>query len=688
AKTSEQGVIASRQYAEFRREIMSAPLNMYEKFCNASEGILKLKPDAKKAELLEESIKISHLNITPTGAYSFTILSTFIILFIGAVLGLVILKSGFIMLVFLLTAGMVLVIADKFPAYLANNWRLKASNQMVICIFYVATYMRHTSNLEKAIEFASEHVLPPLSLDLKKVLWDVETERYGSVKESLDNYLESWRKWNLEFIESFHLIEASLYEPSEARRLSFIDKALEVILQETYERMLHYAHNLKNPITMLHMLGIILPILGLVILPLMVSFMESVRWYHIALVYNFILPLAVYYLGKNILSQRPTGYGESDITETNPNLKKLKNIIIKIGQKEIVINPIFIALLIAAVPLFIGIFPLLIHWISPSFDIQFGNFILLDYMPSKINPGRIIGPFGLGAAMFSLFIPLGIGMGVASYYLMRSKNIIKIREDAKALENEFASGLFQLGNRIGDGLPIEIAFDRVGKVMQGTKSGDFFTLVSNNITKLGMGMKSAIFDKSRGALVYFPSRIIASSMEVLLQSAQKGPLVCSQALMNVSQYIKEIHRVNERLRDLLADIISSMKSQIKFLAPAIAGIVVGITAMISTILKSLSKEMGKISTDVASASVSGIPDMFGDGIPPYYFQIVVGLYVIQIVYVLTILANGVENGSDKLNEIAMIGRNIRSSIILYTIIAGSITIVFNIVAMSIMGAIG
>ena len=49
------------------------------------------------------------------------------------------------------------------------------------------------------------------------------------------------------------------------------------MLEETYEKMLHYAQNLKSPITMLHMLGIILPILGLVILPLVVSFMEAVK---------------------------------------------------------------------------------------------------------------------------------------------------------------------------------------------------------------------------------------------------------------------------------------------------------------------------------------------------------------------------------------------------------------------------
>ena len=71
---------------------------------------------------------------------------------------------------------------------------------------------------------------------------------------------------NLSFIESMHLIESSLFESNEERRLAVLEKALEVMLEGTYENMLHYTHDVKSPITMLHMLGVILPILGLIIL--------------------------------------------------------------------------------------------------------------------------------------------------------------------------------------------------------------------------------------------------------------------------------------------------------------------------------------------------------------------------------------------------------------------------------------
>ena len=680
--------ITSKEYQEFKQEYMPRHITIYEKLCNLSGKILKIKPDKKKEPDMLENISISHLDITPSGVISFSFLAPIAIILAGSLLSFLLVQSKFFIIFFFIIGISLIRPFGKLPEYIANNWRLKASNQMVLCIFYVVTYMRHTSNLENALEFAADHLAPPLSLDLKKVLWDVETEKYDSIKESLDIYLETWKKWNFEFIESFHLVESSLYEGSEERRLNALDKSLDVILSETYEKMLHYAHNLQSPITMLHMLGIILPILGLVILPLVVSFMEGVEWYHIAALYNVALPVAVYYLGKVVLSRRPTGYGQTDISEENPELKKYRNVIIKLGNIEFLINPIIFSIFIGALLLIIGLSPILLHSVNFT-DIGFGaedasspclkKFCLLEYRESPTT-GEIRGPYGLGAAILSLAVTLSLGLGIGIFYRLRSKNIIKIRERAKKLELEFASALFQLGNRLGDGLPAEVAFDKVANMMEGTVSGNFFSLVSANIKKLGMGIKQAIFDPVHGALISFPSNLIESSMKVLIQSVKKGPVIAAQALTNVSRYIKEIHSVNERLQDLLADIISSMNSQIKFLTPAIAGIVIGITSMVTTILGKLGTQLQDVTSGSSAVQGAGLIGIFGEGIPTYHFQIIVGLYVVQITYILTILVNGIENGSDKLNEKYELGNNMIRSTVLYCIISLIVMLLFNIIA--------
>ena len=686
-----QSKAVSREYMQFKKEAMPRHLTLYEKLCNLSEKILKIKPNKKKEEAIKGDISIAHLNITPSGVVSLSLLAPILIMLFGSLFSYFIFQSLFFVFFFVIIGLSLMAALRNLPSYIANNWRLKASNQMVLCVFYIVTYMRHTSNLENAIEFAADHLAAPLSLDLKKILWDVETEKYESVRESLDVYLETWKKWNFEFIESFHLIEGSLYEASEERRLSSLDKSLDVILSETYEKMLHYAHNLQSPITMLHMLGVILPILGLVILPLAASFIEGFKWYYIATLYNIILPIGVYYMGKSILSRRPTGYGQTDISEENPELKKYKNVVIGLGEFKFSINPIFFSIVIGVILFIFGLSPIILHAIDFS-DIGFGGedllsicgrkFCLLGYRES-VTTGELIGPYGLGASILSLSIILALGLGIGIFYMLRSKNLVKIRMRAKKLELEFASALFQLGNRLGDGLPAEIAFGKVANVMEGTVSGSFFKLVSTNIRRLGMGIKQAIFDPKHGALLSFPSNLIESSMKVLIQSVKKGPIVAAQALMNVSRYIKEIHSVNERLKDLMAEIISSMNSQIKFLTPAIAGIVTGLTSMVSGILGKLGVQLKAITAEGVGQQ-AGLTGLFGDGIPTYYFQIVIGIYVVQIVYILTIFVNGIENGSDKLNERYELGKNLINGTLLYCFISLAVMLIFNMVASQIL----
>ncbi|MBI2573615.1 hypothetical protein HYV86_07155 [Candidatus Woesearchaeota archaeon] len=684
--------VSSKQYTQFKEEIYPTHYSLYEKLCNGAEKILHLSVDAKSAAKYQNDIDMCHLNVTPTGVVSLSVLLPLFVIFFGTLLSYAVFGLFFFVIFFLIVGAILIPVMQKVPSFMANTWRMKASNQMVQAIFYMVTYMRHTSNLERAIGFAADHLEAPLSLDFRKIVWDVETQQYSNIRDSANSYLEKWQDIEKDFVESFHLVESSLFEPSEERRLALLDKGLEVVLDGTYENMLHYAHNLKSPMTMLHMLGIILPILGLVILPLVVTFISEgspfVTALYISMLYNVSLPIGVYFLGRMILSKRPAGYGAVDISEKE-GIAKFGMVRLSLSKNvTVAINPLLFSLTVLFVALVIGFSPLVLHAVNPDFEIPLGESMnFMDYVcpPSQLcPPTEKYGPYGIGASLLSILLVAGIGGAWGLYYSLRSKNVIAIREKTKALEEEFSSALFQLGNRLGDGLPAEIAFAKVAQTMQGTTSGEFFALAEHNMTRLGMGLEQAIFDQHVGALRNFPSNVIESSMKVLIESVRKGPRIAAQALLSMSRYIKEIHRVEERLRDLMEDVISSMKAQTKFLTPAIAGIVVGITSMISTILTKLSTQLTEFAGQSDASAFGNILTLFGVGIPTFHFQLVVGLYVIQIAYILTILGNGIENGADKLGERFMLGKNLIASTLLYCFIAAVVMVLFSIFANSII----
>ncbi len=685
----------SKEFTQFKRDMLPA-FSRYERACKTLGNVIKLKLAPKDEEKVGRILKEAHLEVNASQVVGLALISAFgvfltgLVLFAALLLFTETLSLLFLFLV-LVTSGFLFYYFYTMPTRLANQWRLRASSQMIPCILYTVVYMKHTSNLERAIAFASEHLEPPLSLDLKKVFWDLETGRFSSIKESLDYYLESWRKYAPEFIESFNLIESSLYEPDESRRILVLERSLQVILDGVYDKMLKFSHGVKAPLTNLYMLGIVLPTLGLALLPLASALLAgAVAWYHIFIIFNLIVPFFVFYMTSNIMMKRPGGYGESSNLQLNP------------GYANYVSKKHYLKAALISIPLFIiGFIPFIFRlpFLAKS-DYTFaelginigglGNLKAFDFISTSTGT---VGPMGLLALILSLFVPLSIFLFFSIAYKGKTKDIIKSRDQTRILEREFNNSLFKLGNRIGDGTPAELAFSKVASSSKGMVTENFFRIVNSNIQSLGMGLEKAIFDPRRGAIIYYPSQLIATSMRILIESVKKGLKVAAQALMSISDYVKNVNKIAERLRDLLADVSSDMKSNMTFLAPLLAGIVVGLGSMITLILTKLTSIVAEVPSGAglgAGANLVDIKNIFPiEGmIPPYFLQIIVGIYIIEIIFILTKALVTVDSGQDELRETNEIGVNLMRGGMLYIIVAFLAILALSALAVVALSGIG
>ena len=686
----------SSDFLAFKKDALPET-SRYEKFCKSIGSIFRLRLSKKDSERLQKSIDIAHLEITPSQAASLAFISLFILFFSGVLISasIYMISNNFPFLLLILTFVFSLFLffyLSEFPTRLAQRWRLRASSQMVDCILYIVVYMKHTSNLEMAVRFASEHLRQPLSLDLKKVFWDVEVGKFSNVKESLDAYLETWREYSIEFIEAFHLIESSLYEPSDSRRVQTLEKALEVILDGVYEKMLKYSREIRSPLTNLYMLGIVLPTLTLALLPLASTLLQgAITWYMVFVLFNLIIPFFVFYLTSEIMMKRPGGHGESEVLEMNPLYPQYKSN-----------APFFIAFFLCLPLILIGLIPLLAQTELAGMLGMQNDYSLESLGLGFMGQGRVFdfkatdtgmaGPFGIIALLLSLFIPLGIALFFSIAYEMKTKEMIKEREKSKQLEKEFASSLFQLGNRLGDGIPAEIAFARIAESTKGQATENFFRLVNTNVQQLGMSVEQAIFNQKRGAIIFYPSALISTSMKILVESAKKGLDVAARSLMSISEYVKNIDKISERLRDLLAEVVSDMKSNMTFLAPLLAGIVIGLAGMITSIINTLTELMAGISTEAISAESGTIGNMLKifditTMIPPYFLQIAVGIYIVQIIFILTDTLVLVDAGDDRLKKIYDLSRNLKRGILLYFVVAFITILALSVLAKIALGGI-
>ena len=681
----------SKSYKKFQKESIHE-FSSYERWCKSLGNFFTLKVGEKDKAQISRAIEIAHLNVSPSEVVVFSTVLLFLTMFGGMLLftGIWLISGAFslMFLFFTFLFGIFLFLySSKTPERLAMKWRLKASSQMVPAILYIVIYMKHTSNFEKAMAFASEHLQSPLADDFRKIFWDVEVGRFSTIKDSVDNYLTGWKDYSLEFVEAFHLIESSLYESEESRRVLILEKSLQVILDGVYDKMLKYTHNVKAPLTNIYMLGIILPTLAIAILPLASTMVGgAIKWYHVLLVFNILIPFLVLYMTEKVMMERPGGYGETSLLEKNPLYSKYKD------------NGSYVKGFFMGLPfMLVGLIPFLWRytnipiWLGMARDYSWSE-IGLSFMGSStifgiVGPGGILyGPSGSLALILSLFIPVGVTIMFVVAFRTKTEEILVARNQYKEVEKEFTSSLFQLGNRIGDGLPAEIAFARTAESTKGTATEGFFRIVNENIQQLGMSLERALFDVKRGAVIFYPSQLVATSMKILVESVKKGLKVAARSLMSISEYVKNIKKINMRLNDLLADIVSDMKSNMTFLAPLLSGIIVGLTGMITTILGGLSQmfESGAAGDAMGGGNIGGMLGMFDVTlmIPTYWLQIVIGFYIMEIVFILTSTLVTIESGRDVLQTTAETGKNLKRAMTLYFIVA-----LGSIVGLTLIGAV-
>ena len=627
----------SRAYEQFRSEKKTVLSTSYERMANAAGKILKLTLKPEEKEQLQKYITLTHIKVKPESVNALAILS--IIPFIAATIVVFILTSSMFFTAILAGAGIFsLYYFANMPKYLFNSWRAQAADQLMLSVLYIVIHMKRDANLERAILFVANQMSPPLSLDFMKVLWDFETKKFSSVQKSLDSYLETWKDSEPAFVDAMHLIEASLVEPNADKAKKTLEKANDVITQGIKDNMIHFAHNLKNPIQMIHMLGIVLPMMMLVMLPMVGAFLaDSIKPAQLIIIYNVVLPIFVFIQARNIISVRPGGASVQNKTL----LKKFPNS----G-----VGPFFGAAAIIALIALPAIF--LIFTIAQSGDwthLKFEN-----------------GPFYLTVA-----IVFSIGIASYVYYHFKNKNVVELKNKIESIEDQFSSAIFQLGNRIGENIPAEAAFGKVAENTKGSEISKFFEIVDSNIRERGMTLEEALFDKKYGATNLYPSELISSIMNLLLEAVKKSPQVAAESMTALSKYLQNMHTIKEKMTDLLSDTLSSMRMQAAFLAPLVSALVVSLSVLITKVLTNLSGQLATIEGGASETGQMGLGGNLGglfnveSALPPYVLQLMVGIYIIQVVFLLSFTISGIVNGPGKINFEWMLSQNVLKSTLIY-----------------------
>jgi hypothetical protein len=641
--------LTSREYRIFRHG-EKRKLNWYEKLVRTSAKVLSIKADKRMREDLEKSIAFTGMRITPDGVMSLFVLTLIGFVIAGSVFaisgfvsggGMVIMGAGLMIAAFGILVGYYFL---KYPINMVKTMRIRASSQVVLAILYMVISMRISPNLERALTFAASNVSGELAWDMRRLLWDIEMRKYYSADDAINEYIVKWKSENEEFSEALRLIRDSQNHPPERSR-KILDESLNIILDGTKTRMKHYVQDLKMPVMIIHMMGIVLPILGTIMAPMAAVFLsDTVGPIHFIVGYNIVLPITILWLIKNTLSKRPMTFSQIDLS-VYPDLPK--DGAYKRGNTNIPVLPIAILVLVAMLA-----YPILFFSTNPQ--------LLVDGRGGNTTFDLII----------SMFVILGIALSISAYLILTNIQRNQIQKSIQKTESQFEVAMFQLGNRISGGTPTELAVEKCIDDMKDLEIAGLFRLTLRNIRNLGMTFEDALFNRKWGSLLFYPSMLIRNVMYAVTDTARTGIRYAAESMLRIASYLRNIRETQEYIRDMLSETVSSMKFQAYFLTPMITGLIVSMTSVITLVLSKLGEYLSSMDMG-AAGGLGDFASAFNmeTNISPDVFQLIVGIYMIQMVIILGIFLTKIAEGENKISQWYNVGLMIVIGVVVYFIVA-------------------
>ena len=416
---------------------------------------------------------------------------------------------------------------------------------------------------------------------------------------------------------------------------------------------------------------------------------ESINVSYLFFGYIVMLPALIFFLSQRAISKRPGAFSAPDISNV-PGVPPKNHYLLRLkdgSEKLIPLIPvsIIVALLIMT--------PGLLHLFFQTIPVYYEG----KRAPPGFVPEGVSLEYEMSAVVSVMTIPIGIAIGLFILLYGRSIQKKRLRDNVVEIEDDLAVSLFQIANQFTENVPVEIGITKFVEHydLLNLKKRQIYAFFSKVLTKMrstGRTFSQAVFNSQEGVILEYPSVLLKEIMWIITESAKKGSEVVYNILMKVSIYLDNVRKIKELIYDLLHDTVTSIRFQARFMAPFISAMVASLTLVIVESLYRIFQTIQQLMKSLLS-SIGGTAggDFFTNMInfakitPPTMFQTLVGIYLIEAVALLSILANGIENGADSLGEKYFVGQSLIKSTLIYIAIAFLVTLAFNFIASAIMG---
>ncbi len=664
---------------------------------------------------------------------------------------------GIALMLFGLLGGIIYYIYN-FPLSAAKAERNRALSYVPEIVGYMIMSMKLVPNLEKAIEFSAKHGRGKVANEFKKILWDFQIGVYGSVSEGIDALAYRWGKSELK--EALMRIRSSVLEPSESRRVQVLDKAMSIVLESVKEKMEDYARSLNQPATMLFYLGVLLPLLLVIILPVGSAFsgMPFARPELLFILYCVLIPAIAFMFAKKVVDNRPDTYEPPQISDNYFSLAP--KWMMKLGGMVIDARLVFVIIIVfgTGLSLYTSMEGFPPKSLMPADDGGYTfQFIPADKSVAQINEaqgraenyfyepildiyildipdirkGKLYNDtlktisvarngvvseedevraenivflamlketseYSTDPTKYVFWSGFIITLVCAISFLLYYRNIYKrkVQLEIISMEDEFKESMYIIASRMGENKPVENALKHARDFLSDMAiSKRIFAKTIDNIELMGMSIDNAVFDPVYGSMKNIPSKILVTSMQLLVDSVTLGVEVASRTLMSLSLQMENMDKVNKGLKVMVSEVSTTMRTMAVFIAPIVLGITTVLQKVVMNTLAGIVSEESIQAVSSGAGDVGALAggaggsfnvnsmfstvtaDVFRTFVTPLGFFVIISIYVVEIVVIMIYFTTKIEEDNDLLFKINLaFALPIAVTIFVVTVFVGNIAV--------------
>jgi hypothetical protein len=507
--------------------------------------------------------------------------------------------------------------------------------EMLQALLEISNHVLLNTSIEAALVYSAENIKGTLGKQLRSIKEKIETKQITTLGEALEEYIPLWLKINPDFVKGLNLLQTAAIAPKNERE-KIIEEVIETVIISYHDSGKRLTEKLTGQTNGLISMGVTLPMISLILLPLLTIFMPQIANFTLLLfIYAIFFPTIILFLSMNFATNR-VQVNTIDMS-SSPLYKKTP--------------PIFylIAVGIAIIMIILPIAHLMTINLNTTEGVQ------REY--------SLVSLVIIWSGLLGLVIAIEIFC--YSYFKRNEKLWLELEEIERDIPNllQIISSYLSL-NRSMESIFSDIVSDYKH---HGFGSHPTVKIITNLKDSL-YNTKRSLLDLTESYLPKIaPSKRMSSIFRRIVLFSEIDMKSASKSAKMIRAQTISIYELDDYIQTLLAETVSVVSMTTTMLAPLLATAAIIMSAAIVMSLQFIKEKINGIVTSVGGQAIEMEFIKITQIIPPTMLEIIVGLFFIEMSVILSIFLSTIKNGTDKYKIAKTIYENLLTAFILFSV---------------------